>query len=224
MADTTKVPGEVRSDFGKGYARRIRQADRIPAVIYGAGHDPIHVSLPGHEMMLISRNANAVIEVVADDGQQHLAMLKDVQRHPIRPEILHMDLLTVKRGQQVEVDLPINVSGEVDPSAIYTQEETTITVMADALNVPEQVELDIEGRLPGEHALVSDIVVPSGVEVLTDPETMVINVSEPIEQDLGEEPETEEAEGEDAEGESSEESGDSEGGESSSDEDSSDSE
>lgn len=220
MADTTKVPGEVRTDFGKGYARRIRQADKIPAVIYGAGHDPIHVSLPGHDMMLISRNANAVIEVLADDGQKHLAMLKDVQRHPIRPEIYHIDLLTVKRGQKVEVDLPINVTGEVDPSAIYTQEETTITVMADALNVPEQVELDIEGRMPGEHALVSDIVVPSGVEVLTDPETMVINVSEPIEQDLGEEPETED---EGAEGESGEESGESEGGEAS-DEESSDSE
>ena len=210
MADTTKVPGEVRTDFGKGYARRIRQADKIPAVIYGAGHDPIHVSLPGHDMMLISRNANAVIEVLADDGQKHLAMLKDIQRHPIRPEIYHIDLLTVKRGQKVEVD----------PSAIYTQEETTLTVMADALNVPEQVELDIEGRTPGEHALVSDIVVPSGVEVLTDPETMVINVSEPIEQDLGEEPETED---EGAEGESGEESGESEGGEAS-DEESSDSE
>lgn len=214
MADTTKVPGEVRTDFGKGYARRIRQADKIPAVIYGAGHDPIHVSLPGHDMMLISRNANAVIEVLADDGQKHLAMLKDIQRHPIRPEIYHIDLLTVKRGQKVEVDLTINVTGEVDPSAIYTQEETTITVMADALNVPEQVELDIEGRTPGEHALVSDIVVPSGVEVLTDPETMVINVSEPIEQDLGEETEDEETEGESSESEggeaSDEESSDSE--------------
>ena len=83
MADTTKVPGEVRTDFGKGYARRIRQADKIPAVIYGAGHDPVHVSLPGHDMMLISRNANAVIEVMADDGQQHLAMLKPY--HPCLP-------------------------------------------------------------------------------------------------------------------------------------------
>ncbi|WP_144793711.1 50S ribosomal protein L25/general stress protein Ctc [Kocuria palustris] len=223
MADTTKVPGEVRKDFGKGYARRIRKADKIPAVIYGAEHDPIHVSLPGHDMMLISRNANAVIEVTADDGQDHLAMLKEIQRHPIRPEIVHIDLLTVKRGQKVEVDLPINVTGEVDPSAIYTQEETTITVMADALNVPEQVELNIEARMPGEHALVSDIDVPNGVEVLTDPETMVINVSEPIEQDLGEEPETDEETEEGAEGESGEESGDSEGGESS-DEESSDSE
>lgn len=198
MVDVTTIAGEIRKDFGKGYARRIRNAHKIPAVVYGAGHDPIHVSLPGHDMMLISRNANAVIEIKADDGQDHLAMLKEIQRHPIRPEIMHIDLLTVKRGQRVEVDLPIQITGEVDPSAIYTQEETTITVMADAMNVPESVELDIEARMPGEHALVSDIAVPRGVEVLTDPETMVINVSEPIEQDLGEEPEA--AEGEDAEG------------------------
>ena len=146
MADKIRISAETRTEFGKGYSRRVRANDQIPAVIYGHGAEPLHVILPGHDMMLISRNANAVIEVLADDGQKHLAMLKDVQRHPIRPEIYHIDLLTVKRGQKVEVDLPINVTGEVDPSAIYTQEETTITVMADALNVPEQVELDIEGR------------------------------------------------------------------------------
>lgn len=193
MVDVIRIPGEIRADFGKGYARRIRQADKIPAVIYGAGHDPIHVSLPGHQMMLVSRNANAVVEVQADDGNDHLAMLKEIQRHPIRPEIVHIDLLTVKRGQKVEVDLPINVTGEVAPGAIYTQEEVAVTVLADALNLPEQVELSVEGRQPGEHALVSDIVIPKGVELVTDAETMVINVSEPIEQDLGEEAEETEA-------------------------------
>lgn len=194
MVDVIRIPGETRTDFGKGYARRIRKADKIPAVIYGTGHDPIHVSLPGHQMMLVSRNANAIIEVQADDGQDHLAMLKEIQRHPIRPEIVHMDLLTVKRGQKVEVDVPVTVTGEVAPGAIHTQEETTVTVLADALKLPEHVELSIEGREPGEHAYASDIVIPNGVELITDAETMIINISEPIEQDLGEEPETEEPE------------------------------
>ncbi|NKE11007.1 50S ribosomal protein L25/general stress protein Ctc, partial [Kocuria subflava] len=173
--------GEVRTDFGKGYARRIRANDQIPAVIYGHGHDPIHVSLPGHEMMLVARNSNAVIEVLADG--EHLCMLKDVQRHPIRPEILHIDLLTVKRGEKVEVDVPLVLTGEVAPTAMYNQEETSLTVLVDALKVPEQSEVSIEGREPNEHVLASDVELPAGVELVTDAEMLVVNVSEPVEQD-----------------------------------------
>lgn len=213
MVDVIRIPGEVRTDFGKGYARRIRANDQIPAVIYGHGHDPIHVSLPGHEMMLVARNANAVIEVLADG--EHLCMLKDVQRHPIRPEILHIDLLTVKRGEKVEVDVPLVVTGEVAPGTMYNQEESTVTVLVDALKVPEQFELSVEGREPEQHLYASDISLPSGVELVTDAEMLVVNVAEPIEQDLGEEPEAEgeEAEGEEgeaAEAEASEESSDDE--------------
>ncbi|KAA9393165.1 50S ribosomal protein L25/general stress protein Ctc [Kocuria coralli] len=194
MVDVIRIPGETRTDFGKGYARRIRANDRIPAVIYGRTHEPIHVSLPGHEMMLVARNSNAVIEVLTDG--EHLCMLKDVQRHPIRPEILHIDLLTVKRGEKVEVDIPVTLEGEVAPTAMHTQEETSVTVLVDALKVPEQFELSIEGREPNEHLYAGDIQLPAGVELVTDPETLVVNVAEPIEQDLGEEPETaEEAEG-----------------------------
>ncbi|NKE09429.1 MULTISPECIES: 50S ribosomal protein L25/general stress protein Ctc [Kocuria] len=213
MVDVIRIPGEVRTDFGKGYARRIRANDQIPAVIYGHGHDPIHVSLPGHEMMLVARNANAVIEVLADG--EHLCMLKDIQRHPIRPEILHIDLLTVKRGEKVEVDVPLVVTGEVAPGTMYNQEESTVTVLVDALKVPEQFELSVEGREPEQHLYASDINLPSGVELVTDAEMLVVNVAEPIEQDLGEEPEAEgeEAEGEEgeaAEAEASEESSDDE--------------
>lgn len=211
MVDLIRIPGEVRTDFGKGYARRIRANDQIPAVIYGHGHDPIHVSLPGHDMMLVARNANAVIEVLADG--EHLCMLKDIQRHPIRPEILHIDLLTVKRGEKVEVDVPLVVSGEVAPGTMYNQEESTVTILVDALKVPEQFELSVEGREPEQHLYASDIELPAGVELVTDAEMLVVNVAEPIEQDLGEEPETEteggEAEGEEGESDENESSEDS---------------
>lgn len=213
MVDVNRIPGEIRTDFGKGYARRIRANDQIPAVIYGSSHEPIHVSLPGHEMMLVARNANAVIEVIADG--EHLCMLKDIQRHPIRPEILHIDLLTVRRGEKVEVDVPVVLEGEVAPTAMHNQEETSVTVLVDALKVPEQFELSIEGREANEHLYASDIALPAGVELITDAETLVVNVAEPIEQDLGEEPETED---EEAEGEESEASEEAEGEESSDDE------
>ncbi|MDO4255075.1 MAG: 50S ribosomal protein L25/general stress protein Ctc [Kocuria sp.] len=191
MVDVIRIPGEIRTDFGKGYARRIRASGNIPAVIYGHGHDPIHVSLPGHDMMLIARNSNAVLEVLADG--EHLCMLKDIQRHPIRPEILHIDLLTVKRGEKVEVDVPLVVEGTVAPTAMYNQEETSVTVLVDALKVPEQFVVSVEGREPNEHVLASDIDLPAGLELVTDPETLVVNVAEPIEQDLGEDPETAES-------------------------------
>ncbi|MDO5619065.1 50S ribosomal protein L25/general stress protein Ctc [Kocuria sp.] len=202
MVDVIRIPGEVRTDFGKGYARRIRANNQIPAVIYGHGHDPIHVSLPGHDMMLVARNSNAVIEVLADG--EHLCMLKDIQRHPIRPEILHIDLLTVKRGEKVEVDVPLLVQGEVAPTAMYNQEEASVTILVDALKVPEQLEVSVEGREPNDHVYASDIALPAGVELITDAETLVVNVAEPVEQDLGEEPETEGEETEGEEGEAAE--------------------
>ena len=203
MVDVITIPATLRTEFGKGYSRRVRANDQIPAVIYGHGAEPLHVILPGHEMMLASRNANAVLEINVD-GEGHLAMIKDVQRHPVRPEILHIDLLTVRRGERVEVEIPVTVEGEVAATAVHNVEENVLLVEADALKVPENVVVDIEGREAGEHVYAADVTLPSGVTLVSDPEVLVINVSEPVEQDLGEEPETEETE--DAEGETSEES------------------
>ncbi|MDO4919635.1 50S ribosomal protein L25/general stress protein Ctc [Kocuria sp.] len=206
MVDIVTIPATLRTDFGKGYARRVRANDQIPAVIYGHGAEPLHVILPGHEMMLASRNPNAVLEINVD-GEGHLAMIKEIQRHAVRPEILHIDLLTVRRGERVEVEIPVTVEGEVAPTAIHNVEENVLVVEADALKVPEHAQVDIEGLEPGEHVYAKDITLPSGVTLVSDPELLVVNVSEPIEQDLGEEPETEsEGEGEESEGESSEES------------------
>ncbi|GAA4696965.1 50S ribosomal protein L25/general stress protein Ctc [Kocuria gwangalliensis] len=188
MVDIINIPGTLRTEFGKGYARRVRQNSQIPAVIYGHGAEPLHVILPGHDMMLASRNPNAVLEINVD-GEGHLAMIKEVQRHAVRPEILHIDLLTVRRGERVEVEIPVHVEGEVAPTAVHNVEENVLVIEADALKVPQSVVVDIEGLEPGEHVYAKDITLPGGVTLISEEDLLVINVSEPVQQDLGEEPE-----------------------------------
>ena len=185
MVDTIRIPATARADFGKGYARRIRANNQIPAVVYGHGAEPQHLVIPGHETMLAVRNSNAVLELVVD-GDTQLAMVKDVQRHPTRPEILHVDLLTVRRGERVEVEVPVHVVGEVDPTAVHNVEENTLTVEADALNVPEAVTINLDGHGAGDHVHAADVRLPEGVTMVSDPELLVVNVSEPQAQDLGE--------------------------------------
>lgn len=192
MADTTKLAATLREDFGKGYARRIRMAGDIPAVIYGHGEEPKHVVLPGHATTLAARNANAILDLDIE-GDSTLVMIKDIQRHAIRPEIQHLDLILVKRGERVEVEVPLTVQGEVVEEAIANQEETALLVEVDALKVPEEIVIDIEGRNIGEHVLAGDIKLPSGVTLVADEELLVVNVSEPQELDVpepGEEGET----------------------------------
>lgn len=192
MADTTKLAATLREDFGKGYARRIRMAGDIPAVIYGHGEEPKHVVLPGHATTLAARNANAILDLDIE-GDSTLVMIKDIQRHAIRPEIQHLDLILVKRGERVEVEVPLTVQGEVVEEAIANQEETALLVEVDALKVPEEIVVDIEGRNIGEHVLAGDIKLPSGVTLVADEELLVVNVSEPQELDVpepGEEGET----------------------------------
>ena len=162
MADRTKLSAEERHEFGKGAARRIRRDSKIPAVIYGHGAEPIHIVLPGHETMLAARNPNAVLSLDID-GKNHLAMIKDIQRHAIRPEIYHLDLLTVRRGERVEVEIPVTVEGEVAPGDLWTQPEQVVLVDVDALDVPEEILVDIEGGNDGEHVLASDKLAKDGV-------------------------------------------------------------
>lgn len=197
MADRITISAEARDDFGKGYARRLRKAGKIPAVIYGHGAEPVHIALPGHETMLAARNPNAVLSVDVD-GTNHLTLIKDVQRHAIRPEIYHVDLLTVRRGERVEVEVPVVVEGEVAPGNISTQSESVLLLDVDALDVPEELLVDVTDRQDGEHVTAADVLLPEDVTLVSDPELIVVNVSAEVEQDLGEEPETEE-EGEDSE-------------------------
>ncbi|WP_025777654.1 50S ribosomal protein L25/general stress protein Ctc [Brevibacterium sp. VCM10] len=205
MADF-KLLAEARNEFGKGAARRIRRAGRIPAVIYGHGGDPVHVSLEGHATMLALKHANALLEIESTDGSKNvLAIARDVQIEPVRRDIEHLDLIIVKRGEKIEVDVPIHVVGEAAPGTMVSQEESTIAVKADATKLPEIIEVSIEGRPAGEHLLAGQVELPAGVELVADEEQLIVNVSEEIEMDTESDAEEESAE-ESTEDEAAEES------------------
>lgn len=205
MADF-KLLAEARNEFGKGAARRIRRAGRIPAVIYGHGGEPVHVSLEGHATMLALKHANALLEIESTDGSKNvLAIARDVQIEPVRRDIEHLDLIVVKRGEKIEVDVPIHVVGEAAPGTMVSQEESTIAVKADATKLPELIEVSIEGRPAGEHVLAGQVELPAGVELIADEEQLVVNVSEEIAMDT--ESDAEEDTEESTEEESAEESG-----------------
>jgi large subunit ribosomal protein L25 len=180
-----KLAGTVRTEFGKGAARKARVANQIPAVIYGHGAEVMHILLPAKATTLAVRTANALLEIDVD-GESHLALAKDIQRDPIKQIIEHIDLLTVRKGEKVEVEVNVHVEGELAPgSDVFNQEANTVLVSADATNLPETIVVSIEGRTAGEHIYAKDLELPAGVELLLDPETMVINISEATVQDLG---------------------------------------
>jgi large subunit ribosomal protein L25 len=185
-----KLAAEARTEFGKGFARRARAAGQIPAVIYGHGAEPIHITLPAKATTLAVRTANALLSLDLN-GEGHLALVKDVQRDPIKQIIEHIDLLTVRQGEKVTVDVAVHVSGETAPGTVHNLELTVVSLEAEATHLPESVEVNIEGRTAGEHIHASDLVLPKGSVLLTDAEALVINISEATAQ--GEEGEAEEA-------------------------------
>lgn len=173
-----KLAATTRTEFGKGAARKARVAGMIPAVIYGHGADVLHILLPAKATTLAVRTPNALLDIDVD-GEAHLALAKDIQRDPIKQIIEHIDLLTVRKGEKVEVEVNVHVEGELAPGAnVFNQEANTVLVSADATNLPETITVSIEGRKAGEHIHAGDLELPAGVELLLDPETMVINISE----------------------------------------------
>ena len=172
-----KLAAEARTEFGKGFARRARAAGQIPAVIYGHGAEPIHITLPAKATTLAVRTANALLSLDLN-GEGHLALVKDVQRDPIKQIIEHIDLLTVRQGEKVTVDVPVHVSGETAPGTAHNLELTVVSLEAEATHLPESVEVNIEGRAAGEHIHASDLVLPKGSVLLTDAEALVVNISE----------------------------------------------
>ncbi|MFJ5694351.1 50S ribosomal protein L25/general stress protein Ctc [Arthrobacter sp. NPDC093125] len=172
-----KLAAEVRTEFGKGFARRARMAGQIPAVIYGHGAEPIHITLPAKATTLAVRTANALLSLDVN-GEGHLALVKDVQRDPIKQIIEHIDLLTVRQGEKVTVDVPVHVVGELAPGNAYNQELTVISLEAEATHLPTAVEVDIEGRSAGQHIHASDLVLPKGSVLLADADALVVNISE----------------------------------------------
>ena len=175
-----KLAAEVRTEFGKGFARRARMDNLIPAVIYGHGAEPIHITLPAKATTLAVRTANALLTLDIN-GEQHLALVKDIQRNPIKQIIEHIDLRTVRQGEKVTVDVAVHVSGETAPGTVHNLELTVVSLEAEATHLPTAVEVDIEGRTAGEHIHASDLVLPKGSVLLTDAEALVVNISESIE-------------------------------------------
>jgi len=185
-----KLAAELRTEFGKGYARRARMNNQIPAVIYGHGAEPIHVTLPAKATTLAVRTPNALLSLDIN-GEGHLALVKDVQRDPVKQIIEHIDLLTVRQGEKVTVDVPVHVEGETAPGTVHNLELTVVSLEAEATHLPTAIEVNVEGRAAGEHVHASDLVLPKGTTLLTDAEALVVNVSEAVV--IAEEEETEAA-------------------------------
>ncbi|MEJ1815350.1 50S ribosomal protein L25 [Clavibacter michiganensis subsp. michiganensis] len=172
------LSAELRTQFGKGAARKIRAIGKIPAVIYGHGTDPQHVTLPGHELMLIIRKANQIITLDIA-GTPQLVLVKDVQKDPVRQIIEHVDLIVVRQGERVEVEVPIHVEGESYPGTIHNLEYTSITVDVEAIHIPERFVVSIEGFEEGTQITAGQVDLPAGATLVTDPETLVLAISVP---------------------------------------------
>ncbi|GAA3212083.1 50S ribosomal protein L25/general stress protein Ctc [Microbacterium terregens] len=174
----SKVQAELRENFGKGFARRLRAAGKIPAVIYGHGTTPVHVALPGHQVSLLIRRANAVLELEVE-GKHQLTLVKDVQKDPVHQIIEHIDLLVVRKGEKIQVDVPVSVIGEPAPGTIAAQDANTVLLEVEATHIPERVEVDVEGLEEGVHITAADLTLPKGASLAVDPETLIVAISVP---------------------------------------------
>lgn len=174
----TKVHAETRENFGKGFARRLRAAGKIPAVIYGHGTAPVHVALPGHQVSLLVRRANAVLELELN-GTQQLTLVKDVQKDPVHQIIEHIDLLVVKKGEKIQVDVPVVIVGEPFAGTIANLDAQTVSLEVEATHIPEHIEVDVEGLEDGTHITAADLKLPQGASLAADPEVLVVAISVP---------------------------------------------
>jgi large subunit ribosomal protein L25 len=171
-----KLTAELRTEFGKGAARRIRRAHKVPAVLYGHGTAPIHIALPGHETLLALRTANALLSIEVN-GSSQLALPKQVQRDPLKHTIEHVDLVIVRRGEKVTVDVLVQVEGEAGPETLVVVDHNSIPIEAEATNIPRQIVVSVEGLAPGTQILARDLQLPAGSSIELDPETLIVNVT-----------------------------------------------
>ena len=191
-----RIEAEPRTEFGKGPSRSIRRAGRVPGVMYGHGAESRHFTLPEHDLMIALKTPNALIRLVGL-GRATLALPKAVQRDAIRGDIEHVDLIEVRSGEKVTVEIPVRVSGNVFPGGLLDQQLVQISVEAEATHLPDGVNVDVEGMEIGTAVHAGDIALPSGTTLVTDPEALVLHVTAQQAADLGET----EDEGEAAEGE-----------------------
>ncbi|MGH3518906.1 MAG: 50S ribosomal protein L25/general stress protein Ctc [Haloechinothrix sp.] len=182
-----RLSAEQRDEFGKGAARRTRRAGKIPAVLYGHGTDPRHLALPAIEFARVIRDngRNAVIEIEVDGAMSQLALTKTITVHPLKNYIEHVDLLTLKRGEKVTVDIPVVLTGEAVSGSLINQDHDRVSIEVDALHIPEQFEVSIEDAEIGTRFVASQIELPEGAILLTDPEALIAAVNEaPTEEEL----------------------------------------
>ena len=192
------IAAEPRTEFGKGPARRTRRAGRVPAVLYGHGADTRHVTLPGHDLMLALKTPNVLIRLEGLEGASQIFLPKAVQRDPIKGFIEHVDLIVVRRGEKVTVDVPVRLAGEIAPGGLLDQQMVQVSLEAEATHIPQSVEVDVAGMEVGGSVHAGQLKLPSGSTLAGDPEQLVLHVlaaptAEQIEAELGEVAPAEEA-------------------------------
>ncbi|MCG7288608.1 MULTISPECIES: 50S ribosomal protein L25/general stress protein Ctc [unclassified Corynebacterium] len=200
----TVIKGERREEFGKGSARRLRRDGKIPGVLYEKGIENIHFAVDRIEMTAIVRNdgANAIVELELD-GEKLLAMVKHIDQNVITLDIDHIDLFGIKRGEKVTVEVPVVMEGEAAPGAVVLQETDYVEIEIDALSIPDELTVSIEGKEIGDALYASDVKLPEGAELTSDAETLIVNVTyEQVDEDLEAEAEAAEEGGAEAGAES----------------------
>ncbi len=170
-----EIAAEPRTEFGKGAARRLRRAHKVPGVVYGHGTDPRHVSLPGHDLMKALKTANVLLDLDVQ-GDHLLVLPKAVQRDPIKLTLEHVDLVIVRRGEKVTVDVGVHVSGEVGPGGMLDQQLVSLSVEAEATSIPTRFEIDVEGMPIGASVHAKDVELPAGTSLVTEEDALVLHV------------------------------------------------
>lgn len=208
MAQRPVIKAEARTEFGKGVARRLRRDWKVPGVIYGAHQEPVHFAVPLLDIQSLVRNngVNAVLELEID-GEQYLTMVKHVDQNVLTFDIDHVDLLAIKRGEKVEVEVPVTLTGEPAPGTMHIQDADVLLVEADVLNIPEEIEVSIEGLEDGAVITAGDVTMPEDTTLVAEEDTVIVSISLPeVDEELEEAAEAAEEGGADAGAESAEDS------------------
>jgi large subunit ribosomal protein L25 len=171
-----RIAAEPRTEFGKGAARRTRREGRVPAVLYGHGTETRHVVLPGHDLMLALKTPNVLIRLEGVPGVTGLALPKAVQRDPIRGFIKHADLILIRHGEKVTVDIAVRVSGDIAPDGLLDQQVVQLSVEAEATNIPDGIDVDVTGMEIGSSIHAGDLTLPRGTTLQVEPETLIVHV------------------------------------------------
>lgn len=173
----SKIAAVSRTEFGKGAARRTRRAGLVPAVLYGHGTDPVHLSLPGHDVQLALRVANAVLEISIDGGKSQLALAKQVQKNPIKGDIEHLDLVIVRKGEKVTVEVALVIVGDHPSDRMVMMDQQTIALEVEATHIPTSVEIDVTGLEIGDTVTAKDLKLPAGAVFPGEPDDLMLSVA-----------------------------------------------